>query len=75
MSCLWAWFIVATFGAKPLSIAPAIGLSCVVSFLTYQHDFTKDERSGLEKFIEGALVMLLHPLFALIIGAVVKNWI
>lgn len=75
LSILWAWFIVTTFGLPVLNIPTAIGLSCVVSFLTYQHDHTKDERSGVEKCVEGALVLFLHPLLALFVGWIVKQWL
>ena len=33
---LWAWFVVTTFHLPPLTIAPAIGLTGTVGYLTHQ---------------------------------------
>lgn len=76
LSVLWAWFIVTTFGAKPIGIAAAIGVSCVVGFLTAHYRPTpKDEHSGAEKMIEALVVAFFGPAFSLAFGAVVKAWL
>lgn len=36
LTILWTWFVVPTFGLRPLALVPAIGFSMVVSFLTPQ---------------------------------------
>lgn len=33
---LWSWFIVPTFGLRPLTFAQALGVSLVVAFLTHE---------------------------------------
>lgn len=76
LSVLWAWFIVTTFGAKPISIAAAIGVSCVVSILTFHHRATpKDERSAAEQMLETVVVTFFGPAFSLAFGAVVKAFL
>lgn len=73
---LWAWFIVPTFSAPPLSIPAAIGVSLVVSYLTF-HAKTddKDEEDWVDILIRGALVGTLKPLFALGVGAIVAAFL
>ena len=70
-SILWGWFIVPIFGLPVLSIPLAIGLSMVVSFLTYQFIHTVDDRSVKDKAIEGISLGILHPAFALFFGWIV----
>lgn len=36
---LWAWFIVGAFGADPLRLVDAIGISLVVGYLTTDYPF------------------------------------
>lgn len=75
-SKLWLWFIVATFSACPLSIAQSIGLSSVVSFLTYQYDSYDDKsKSSAEKIGTGVAIALLMPALALFFGWVVKGYL
>lgn len=38
----WMWFIVPTFGAKPLSIPVAIGISALISMVTHQRTAKDD---------------------------------
>jgi hypothetical protein len=40
-SLLWAWFAVPIFGFAPLSIAQAIGVMVVVSFMTYHRTWNE----------------------------------
>lgn len=76
LSILWGWFIVTAFGAKPLTIAAAIGVSCVVSFMTYQfHASPKETKGGSAIIAEGIGTAFIHPFFALIVGAIVKQWL
>ncbi len=70
-SVLWGWFVMPYFGVAALSIPVAIGLTMVVSFLTYQFTHTEDNRSSREKIIEGITIGLLRPAFALLFGWVV----
>jgi hypothetical protein len=75
-SKLWLWFIVSTFGASVLSIAQAIGLALVVSFLTHQPDMYEDKsRTQSEKFSSAVCITFMTPAFALLIGWVVTHWL
>ncbi len=73
---LWAWFVVPLFRLPALTLLPAIGLSLVVSFLTFQvPPFTpspepdaKQNTTNLEALGEA---MVNRPLFVLGFGWVV----
>ena len=43
---IWGWFIVPLFHLPVLTLLPAIGLALVVGFMTYQYQYSKDERCG-----------------------------
>jgi hypothetical protein len=71
-SVLWKWFIVPVFPAMPLlSIPVAIGIAMVVSFLSYQYQHNKDERSAVEQFSSAIGITLLYPALALLVGWIV----
>ena len=74
---LWSWFIVQTFSLPALSIPAAIGLSLVVSYLTYQISYKPKENDSAywEKLVEGGLTATAKPIFALLFGAIVKLWL
>lgn len=75
LSVLWGWFIVTTFNMQALSVTQAIGLSCVVSFLTYQFIREPEDKRGAMEIMGHAIAMCtLHPLIALAVGWVVKSW-
>ena len=66
LSILWGWFIVPVFGVQAITLGQAIGLSMVVSFLTYQYiDAKKDENNGAWTAVA---VAIFRPLFALFFG-------
>jgi len=72
LSVLWGWFVVPTFGAPQLSIAPAIGIALVVSYMTHQtHDCQKEDKSPGEKIAVGTAILVLKPLVALFFGWIV----
>lgn len=76
LSVMWSWFIVTTFGARPIGIAAAAGISIIVTFLTASHRITQDEeRSFAMRMIEGILSAILWPALCLAFGAVVKTWL
>jgi hypothetical protein len=60
LTVLWAWFVVPTFRMAALGIAPALGLSMLIGYLTRQDinieapERTNGERLG--RFIALALV-------------------
>ena len=48
---MWAWFMVPWFGARPVSITEAIGLSMIVGYLTYRPDLATKENGKLAAFV------------------------
>jgi hypothetical protein len=75
LTVLWAWFVVPTFGLPALALAPAIGLSLVVSFLTHQLTSKEDDKRDFSDRMARAIgVVLLMPLFVLGIGWVVRQF-
>ena len=77
LQALWTWFAVETFAAPPVTLVQAIGLSLLVSFLTYQWD-ARQERDPNETPFEGALAAALAGLFlsgfAYLFGAIVHSF-
>ena len=72
LSVLWGWFVVPTFGLPELTIAPAIGLAMVVSYLTHQHRTDeKSEKNFGEQMATTFSWAISKPLFALLFGWVV----
>lgn len=65
LKVLWAWFVVPTFGLNGLSLAAALGLSMMTSYLT--HQYHKDDRSIGEQ----VLYSILECVIALVIGWVI----
>lgn len=74
LSILWVWFVVKTFGVEPLSLPSAIGLSLIVSYLTHQMDFRKDERTTAEKFLSAMFAQTLWPALTLLSGWIINHW-
>ena len=75
LTVLWAWFVAPVFGFPLLALAPAIGLSLVVSFLTYQHGVAQDEKGELsDRAAKSVAMSLLWPAMALGIGWVVRQF-
>ena len=70
LTVLWGWFVVPTFGLPALALVPAMGLSLVVSFLTYQHNATTQSKGTGEATAHAALM----PLFVLGIGWAVHQF-
>jgi hypothetical protein len=74
LTVLWAWFAVPTFGLPALHLAPAIGLSLLVSFLTHQVDMHQQEGEFSDRMLTAASASITVPLFALGIGWVVRQF-
>jgi hypothetical protein len=75
LTILWGWFMVPTFGLQPLAIAPAIGVSIVVGYLTHQRHQNDGEKGGsLERTAEIFGYMAMMPALALLVGWIVKQW-
>lgn len=73
LTILWAWFIVPVFHLPVLGIVVAIGVSMVVSFLTYQTPPVNpgDVRTDIDKFSSAISAALATPAVYLLIGWIV----
>lgn len=56
LSILWGWFIVSTFNLPQLSVAPAIGLVMVISYLTKPLPESKKKKKIAESKEEDASI-------------------
>lgn len=61
---LWGWFVAVPFGVMPLTMGHAMGLSLLVSYLTFT--YAPDERSFRERLIASILL----PCIALALGKI-----
>ena len=75
---MWLWFIV-PFGVLELGVVHAIGLSLLVSFLTYQHD-AKEEKKKSESssfgeiLLQGFIVANMYSAIVWGMGAIVHSF-
>lgn len=75
LTVLWAWFVIPAFGLPALALAPAIGLTMIVSFLTHQSDAVKEPEGDATKCISKAFAYaLVLPALVLCTGWVVKQF-
>ena len=72
-SVLWGWFIV-PLGGPHIGIAHAIGISMVVSFLTYQHQDASDGKSASDTAITVIVIGVVQAFMALAMGYVVHSF-
>jgi hypothetical protein len=65
------------FPLSPLSVAQAIGVIMIAQYLTYQikKEDLKDDRSYLESVIHTVSIGIAKPTAAIVIGAIVKQFI
>lgn len=73
LSVLWGWFVVPVFALPPLSVAPAIGISMVVGYLTHQPTVAQ-EHKGDEGLVYAIIVTAVRPMIALSFGWVVHQF-
>jgi hypothetical protein len=71
LSVLWGWFISSVFGLPVLTVGQAIGVSMVVSFLTWQYKSDEGKKEWVEVLAEGIALAVVKPLVALAFGWVV----
>jgi len=71
LSILWGWFIVGLFGLPVLTIAPAIGVGLVVTFLTHQHVENKNRDGDADN----ELARVLGYTFGRLFGTLLVGWI
>ena len=74
LSILWKWFIVPLFGLGSLSIAQAIGLGLVVSFVAMPSP-TKLQESYTEWLGRMYGIAITKPLYSLLFGYIVKGFL
>lgn len=72
LSLLWWWFVVPVFKTLPLGLAQAAGLSLIVGFLTYQREYEKENETTMEIFASATGRAFLVPLFAVVMGYVIR---
>jgi hypothetical protein len=78
LSILWSWFISPSFNVDDISVPVAIGISMIVSYMTYQDDSKSDTNKSKEYseiLTEYAGKSLGRPLFALLFGWIVTLFI
>ena len=73
LSKLWAWFVVTTLNAPPLTIPAAIGLATIVKLFRPLAKRDKENRS-VDELIESAFISIMSPLVGVGIGWLVKLW-
>ena len=76
LTMLWVWFITPIFSIRPLTIAEAIGIGLIISYLTYHS--TKPNKSDstdtAEIVINAVLQAIIPALTTLIFGWVVVQF-
>lgn len=71
---LWAWFVVPVFDALPaLTTGQAIGISMIVSFLTYQ--YVPEPKESKSSAVGAGLTLIIRPLLAVLFGLIIKHFI
>lgn len=76
LSILWDWFIVSTFGLPILTIGQSIGVSMVVSFMTYQYIETpKSDSTALEAVGKAIMLLLIRPFLTLFFAWIVHQFV
>lgn len=75
LTYLWLWFVT-PLGLPSLSIAHAIGISCVISFLTYQYIERPKEKEPLQSQISTLVtVCVFRPLIVLGFGWIIHFFV
>lgn len=77
LQALWLWFVSEPFAVAELTLPTAIGLSLLVSFLTYQWDARDSDYAAKpfsETVVEGATAGLLMCGLAYLVGAIVHSF-
>lgn len=79
ISVLWDWFIVPLFGLPSLSIPAAIGLAIVVGYFALGSEHMKksesDDETVTDKLLRAVIWMIMKPVFTLLIGFIVVQFL
>ena len=69
---LWAWFVMPVFGLPALTIGYALGIACLLNYVTAQSaDYVRPERTPREAAIFSILNALLTPVLVFAFGWIV----
>lgn len=72
LQLLWSWFVVPTFDAPSLTIPAAIGLSCVVTYLTNEGNTANQQKENMDEAVIRLLTFAIgRPVMYLGIGWVI----
>lgn len=75
LSILWKWFLVPTFTLPQLSIPTAIGVTLVVSYLTFHDLHEPEDKASLDvKLVRSLIIAFFRPAIALLFGWVVNQF-
>lgn len=76
LQALWSWFVAETFDIITLTLPQAIGLTLIVSYLTYQYDARQPDEPGdyREKAVTSVLAGLLICGMSYLVGALVHSF-
>ena len=75
LSILWGWFVVPVFGLPALTIAQAVGVSYVVSFLTRRTAQPNKGEKEHSDVVWGVSVLFIAPLLTLGIGWIIHLFV
>jgi len=67
LTILWGWFVVPIFHLPPLTIAPAMGLSLLVSYMTKEY-------VNSESTWKNVSITFTRPFMVLLIGYIIKSY-
>lgn len=75
ISVLWLWFVAPLFGLPVLTIPQAIGLSLVIGMFTSRYRDQDDAKDKTGRIVNSLVLAVFMPVFAVVIGSVVKMFI
>jgi hypothetical protein len=73
-SKMWGWFVVPQFGARPLPIATAIGLSWFV-FLWFKKWPDDSKPTTIDTFSKSLAQTIVWPALVLLAGWIAQHWV
>ena len=72
LTVLWGWFVASIFGLPQLTIPAAIGISIFINMFK-SYNINRNKASSEEK-IEAALISIISPFIALLLGYIVHSF-
>lgn len=65
---LWSWIAVPLFGAQPIGLWQAFGLSCLVALMTIHHQKITKDKDSLLQSLESVINSYLSTAFSLVLS-------